>query len=191
MPWYSFFLWELTNLDNDLKLTFVPKQRISWSHGSNLKKIGRKDIPRFTMQPKCNILYNIAMCIMNPICRGMSILITIDILYAAFHEYISPKDYKLLWYLLLTPFTFTTSFIIDDLDFQDIFLVIVCRRVMKSNARFNGLGCQGWCRDCVWFFHKFMSSKEWHWNLFIMGKSIKCDLTLICYSYLSHLPIFQ
>ena len=73
----------------------------------------------------------------------MSILVTIDILYVAFPEYISPKDYKLFSYLLLTPFTFTTSFIIDDLDFQDIFLVIVCRRVMKSNARFNGLGCQG------------------------------------------------
>ena len=73
MPWYSFFLWELQNLDNDLELTFVPKQRMSWSNGSNLKKIGRKDIPRFTMQPKCNIIYNIAMRIMNPICRGKEI----------------------------------------------------------------------------------------------------------------------
>ena len=122
---------------------------------------------------------------------SFSIFITIDILYSACYEYISDKDYELFSYLLLTPFTFTTSFIIDDLDFQDIFLVIVCRRVTKANARFNGLGCQGWCRDCVWFFHKFMSSKEWRWNLFIMGKSFKCDLTLICYSYLSHLPIFQ
>ena len=194
MPWYSFFLWELQNFDNDLELTFVPKQRMSWSNGSNLKKIGRKGIPRFTVQPKCNITYKNYPLIMTLICKWNSVyrvLITIDILYFAFHRDISHEDEKLFSCLLLTPFTFTTSFIIDDLDFQDIFLVIVCRRVMKSNARFNGLGCQGWCRDCVWFIHKFMSSKEWRWNLFIMGKSFKCDLTLICYSYLYHLPIFQ
>ena len=108
-------------------------------------------------------------------------------MYFAFHRDISHEDEKLFSCLLLTPFTFTTSFIIDDLDFQDIFLVIVCRRVMKSNARFNGLGCQGWCRDCVWFIHKFMSSKEWRWNLFIMGKSFKCDSTLIAiHTYLTY-----
>ena len=73
MPWYSFFLWELQNFDNDLKLTFVPKQRMSWSNGSNLKKIGRKGIPRFTVQPKCNIPYKNSLLIMTLICKWNSV----------------------------------------------------------------------------------------------------------------------
>ena len=73
MPWYSFFLWELQNLNNDLELTFVPKQRMSWSNGSNLKKIGRKGIPRFTVQPKCNITYKNYLLIMTLICKWNSV----------------------------------------------------------------------------------------------------------------------